>query len=157
MAKEEFFNFLSLINAFKDVVIGEDQIILTESLISSEIEPQKQVAEENNDYLKLHANPIEENNEKITAFEGDIGKFDEQITLKNTEILIINKDEAIDLVSGDENLKLDFNEINNIEILTGNIKKWGPKIVVITDGPEGAYVYDGENILFSSVTYEKIT
>lgn len=72
--------------------------------------------------------------------------------LKNTEILIINKDEAIGLVSGDENLKLDFNEINNIEILTRNIRKWGPKIVIITDGPEGAYVYDGENILFSSAT-----
>ncbi len=61
MAKEEFFNFLSLIIAFKDVVIGEDQIILTESLISSEIEPQKQVVEENNDYLKLPAKPTEEN------------------------------------------------------------------------------------------------
>ncbi|MBA7525920.1 hypothetical protein ES705_18079 [subsurface metagenome] len=61
MAKEEFFNFLSLITAFKDVVIGEDQIILTESLISSEIEPQKQVVEENNDYLKLPAKPTEEN------------------------------------------------------------------------------------------------
>ncbi len=61
MAKEEFFNFLSLITAFKDVVIGEDQIILTESLISSEIEPQKQVIEENNDYLKLQSKPTEEN------------------------------------------------------------------------------------------------
>ena len=61
MAKEEFFNFLSLITAFKDVVIGEDQIILTESLISSEINPQKQVVEENNDYLKLPAKPTEEN------------------------------------------------------------------------------------------------
>jgi len=61
MAKEEFFNFLSLITAFKDVVIGEDQIILTENLISNEIEPQKQVVEENNDYLKLPAKPTEEN------------------------------------------------------------------------------------------------
>jgi len=61
MAKEEFFNFLSLITAFKDVVIGEDQIILTESLISSENEPQKQVVEENEDYLKFQAKPTEEN------------------------------------------------------------------------------------------------
>ena len=61
MAKEEFFNFLSLITAFKDVVIGEDQIILTESLISSEMEPQKQVIEEKKDYLKLQAKPTEEN------------------------------------------------------------------------------------------------
>ena len=61
MVKEEFFNFLSLINAFKDVVIGEDQIILTESLISSEIEAQKQVVEEDDDYLKLQAKSMEEN------------------------------------------------------------------------------------------------
>lgn len=61
MAKEEFFNFLSLITAFKDVVIGEDQIFLTESLISSKVEPQKHVVEENNDYLNLHAKPSEEN------------------------------------------------------------------------------------------------
>lgn len=69
MAKEEFFNFLSLITAFKDVVIGEDQIILTESLISSEIEPQKQVVEENNDYLKLPAKPTEENIENNESEE----------------------------------------------------------------------------------------
>jgi len=61
MVKEEFFNFLSLINAFKDVVIGEDQIILTESLISSEIETQKQVVEEDEDYLKLQVKSMEEN------------------------------------------------------------------------------------------------
>jgi hypothetical protein len=61
MAKEEFFNFLSLITAFKDVVIGEDQIILTESLISSEIEAQNQVVEEDNDYLEFQAKPTEEN------------------------------------------------------------------------------------------------
>ena len=61
MAKEEFFNFLSLITAFKDVVIGEDQIILTESLISSEIEAKKQVIEEDNDFLKFQAKKTEEN------------------------------------------------------------------------------------------------
>jgi len=76
MAKEEFFNFLSLITAFKDVVIGEDQIILTESLISSEIEPQKGVIEENKDYLKLQAKPTEENignseNEELNPEEWD--------------------------------------------------------------------------------------
>ena len=61
MAKEEFFNFLSLITAFKDVVIGEDQIFLTESLISNEIDSQQHVVEENNDYLKIQAKPTEEN------------------------------------------------------------------------------------------------
>lgn len=83
------------------------------------------------------------------------GKNKLKKTLKNTEILIINKDEAIELVQGDENLKLDFNEINNVEILARNIKNWGPKIIVITDGQEGAYVYDGNSVLYSSATSEK--
>ena len=83
------------------------------------------------------------------------GKNKLKNTLKNTEILIINKDEAIELVQGDESLKLDFNEINNVEILARNIRNWGPKIIVITDGPEGAYVCDEKNILFSSATSDK--
>ncbi|MEA2097981.1 MAG: carbohydrate kinase family protein [Patescibacteria group bacterium] len=81
-----------------------------------------------------------------------VGKDRLEDTLKNTEILIINKDEAIGLVSGDENLKLDFNEINNIELLAKNIKNWGPKIVIITDGSEGAYAYDGNSVLYSPAT-----
>ncbi|NOQ68417.1 hypothetical protein GQ568_03170 [Patescibacteria group bacterium] len=97
-----------------------------------------------NGKIKLAWNP---GAAQITA-----GKNKLKNTLKNTEILIINKDEAIELIQSDENLKLDFNEINSVEILARNIKNWGPKIVVITDGPEGAYVYDGENILFSSAT-----
>lgn len=36
MSKEEFFNFLSLISAFKDVVIGEDSFLREESRIEEE-------------------------------------------------------------------------------------------------------------------------
>ena len=100
-----------------------------------------------NSKIKLAWNP---GATQITA-----GKNKLENTLKNTEILIINKDEAIELVQNDEDLKLDFNEINDVEILAKNIKNWGPKIIVITDGPEGAYVYDGENVLYSSSTPDK--
>ena len=41
MNKEEFFNFLSLLSAFKDVVIGEDSIILDEGLSLIESKPQQ--------------------------------------------------------------------------------------------------------------------
>lgn len=41
MSKEEFFNFLSLISAFKDVVIGEESLILSEELNLTEEEAQK--------------------------------------------------------------------------------------------------------------------
>jgi hypothetical protein len=39
MNKEEFFNFLSLISAFKDVVIGEESLIIDEKLNLIEDEP----------------------------------------------------------------------------------------------------------------------
>ena len=80
------------------------------------------------------------------------GKSKLKKTLKNTEILIINKDEAIELVQSDENAKLDYNEINNAAVLSKIIKSWGPKMVVITDGQNGAYLFGGETVLYSSAT-----
>ncbi len=71
---------------------------------------------------------------QISAGKNKLKKF-----LKNAEILIVNKDEAIELVRSDENVKLNNSEINNIEVLIKIIQKWGPKIVVITDGGNGAY------------------
>lgn len=67
---------------------------------------------------------------------------------KVTEILLINKDEAIELVQGDESVKMDFNQINDPSMLAKVIKKWGPKTVVITDGKDGAYVYSGGDYVF---------
>jgi sugar/nucleoside kinase (ribokinase family) len=84
---------------------------------------------------------------QITAGKNKLEKL-----LKNTEILIINKDEAIELVQSDESVKLDYNEINDAAVLLKIIKSWGPKIVAITDGTEGAYMYDGKNILYSPST-----
>jgi len=75
---------------------------------------------------------------------------------KLTDMLIINKDEAIELVQGDESIKLDYNQINDPSILAKYIKKWGPKIVVVTDGKNGAYVYGGGDcVLFAPGTDNK--
>ena len=52
MKKEEFFNFLSLISAFRDVIIGEDQIVITENLNSKDLKPDLKT-EEKNEYFKL--------------------------------------------------------------------------------------------------------
>jgi sugar/nucleoside kinase (ribokinase family) len=84
---------------------------------------------------------------QISAGKNKLEKF-----LNNAEIFIVNKDEAIELVQSDKNLNLDFNQINDSAVLARSIKSWGPKIVVITDGPEGAYVCDGENVLYSPAT-----
>lgn len=76
--------------------------------------------------------------------------------LKNTEVLIVNKDEAIELIQNDKNIKMDYNDINNPAVLCKTIKKLGPKIVVVTDGKEGAYLFsDDDSILFSPATSEK--
>ena len=61
MKKEEFFNFLSLISAFKDVVIGEDKISLTNDLIREDLESHKQVNEDENIYVKIEPQISEKN------------------------------------------------------------------------------------------------
>jgi len=81
------------------------------------------------------------------------GKKNLEEFFKVTEVLIINKDEAIEFAESDEKIKLDYNQINDPAILSKTIKKWGPKIVAITDGENGAYVYDGgEHVLFAPAT-----
>ena len=99
---------------------------------------------------------IEENKIKLAwnpgATQISAGKDKIAKLLKNTEILLVNKDEAIELVQGDGNVKLDYNEINDISILCRTIKNWGPKIVVITDGLNGAYLFGNDkDVLFSSI------
>jgi hypothetical protein len=53
MKKEEFFNFLSLISAFKDVVIGDDNLSLTDDLIRDDLESHKKINEDENIYVKI--------------------------------------------------------------------------------------------------------
>ena len=62
MNKEEFYNFLSLISAFKDVVIGEDSIIIEEdlNLIQSNATPIQEGAELNNESYQVNSEPAEE-------------------------------------------------------------------------------------------------
>ena len=55
MNKEEFFNFLSLISAFKDVVIGDDSLIIEEdlNLIQSKVSAPSEVANINEDIYSI--------------------------------------------------------------------------------------------------------
>ena len=55
---------------------------------------------------------------------------------KHTDILVLNKEEAALVGGGD---------INDMHDLFNKLHGLGPKVVVITDGPNGAYVSDGEN------------
>ena len=60
--------------------------------------------------------------------------------LAATEILILNRDEAIELVGSKAgNKKLSNAKLNNIKFLISELLKAGPRAVVVTDGQEGAY------------------
>lgn len=63
MNKEEFFNFLSLISAFKDVVIGEDIISFEEEPSLMENEPQKveDISDINNAIYPIKPESLENN------------------------------------------------------------------------------------------------
>ncbi len=79
MNKDEFFNFLSLILAFKDVVIGEETLTLEEELNLTE-EGQKEVEEQisntKDNLFQMPSDSIEKNlennnNEELNPEEWD--------------------------------------------------------------------------------------
>lgn len=53
---------------------------------------------------------------------------------KRTEVLILNREESVQVTGGD---KSDVHELIN------RLHQLGPKIVIVTDGPSGAYASDG--------------
>jgi len=58
---------------------------------------------------------------------------------KNTEVFFCNVEEAIKILKTDN---------RDIKFLLSEMNKLGPKIVVITDGPKGAYAYHAEKTWF---------
>jgi sugar/nucleoside kinase (ribokinase family) len=74
-----------------------------------------------------------------------------KLFLKMTEVLIMNQDEATQFVSMDSKLKeqnIDFNDVKNLLPI---FKNYGPRIVVITCGKDGAWAYDGEKMHYASI------
>lgn len=59
-----------------------------------------------------------------------------------THVFFCNKEEAQRILDS---------QSNDIETLAKHLVELGPKIVVITDGPNGAHAYDSENDTFMSV------
>ncbi len=65
--------------------------------------------------------------------------------LKNTEIIFLNRNEAIEIA---------FNEktkTSNVNNLLKILHKLGPKIVCLTDGTKGAYCSNGKKIYYSPI------
>lgn len=77
--------------------------------------------------------------------------------LKQTNILILNKDEAIELVlSGIKLGRKNPNHLNRPLYLLNILHEWGPKIVVITDGKKGAWAYNGATIYRQQIIRAKV-
>jgi len=68
--------------------------------------------------------------------------------LKITEVLILNREEAGRLLGLDHAFK------SEREMLL-RLRDLGPRIVVVTDGPQGAYAFDGYEFIFQAATKVK--
>jgi len=71
--------------------------------------------------------------------------------LKQTNILILNEDEARELVLSKKKTKN-----LNIRYLLKEISTMGPKIVAITIGKKGVYAYDGQKVYYQKPASAKV-
>lgn len=62
------------------------------------------------------------------------------------DIFMVNKDEAIELAQKNKEVRLAKEQLNDTGELIKLLKSWGAKVVVITDGENGAFVCGGEEI-----------
>ncbi len=71
--------------------------------------------------------------------------------IKQTEVLILNKDEAIQLVISDSNIQKDNVDPDDVKNLLTIIKNYGPSVAVITCGKDGAWSYDGVKMHYAPI------
>lgn len=84
------------------------------------------------------------------GFSG-LGKY-----LKKTKVLILNKDEATELVLSHKKYKdQDGDFFDNVDNILVALKSFGPEIVVVTNGGSGAHAYDGNEFYYQPVIKEK--
>jgi sugar/nucleoside kinase (ribokinase family) len=90
-------------------------------------------------FAKKYHTPIAFNPRQKTIHD-DVNKIIE--TIASCELLSVNKDEAIEIVSGyDKEILPEL--LNEEEYLIKVLYKIGGKIIALTDGSRGAWAYDG--------------
>lgn len=94
--------------------------------------------------LKLAWNP---GNTQIKAGLPRLKKY-----LRHTDVLGVNKDEAIELaLSAPQCKRRSRSYLNNIRNLLKVLKAYGPSIVVVTDGERGSQAFDGNSFYYQKV------
>jgi len=63
------------------------------------------------------------------------------------KVLFVNREEAQEIIAKNH---------SNIKTILKKLRDLGPEIVVVTDGPDGSYVYDGNDIHYLSVWPSKL-
>lgn len=96
--------------------------------------------------IKLAFNPRQK------TIHDDVKKIIE--TIGKCELLFVNKDEAMEIISGSENAPI-RELLENEEYLATALYKLGAKIVAITDGLRGAWVFDGEKFIHAKALLKK--
>jgi sugar/nucleoside kinase (ribokinase family) len=113
--------------------IGEPKWIYLSSLGGAAEKLHDDIAQ----YLAVHPNV------KLAfqpgTFQMKLGKERLKEIYARTDLFFCNKEEAQRILGVDD---------ADIKNLLRGIRALGPKLVVITDGPDGAYVLDGETVLF---------
>lgn len=110
--------------------LGEPKWIYLSSLAENSLPYHEMIA----DYLEAH--PETKLAFQPGTFQMQLGKEKLSRLYKLSEIFFCNKEEAQRILGHTE---------NDIKKLLEEMHNLGPKMVVITDGPEGAYVYDGKD------------
>lgn len=76
--------------------------------------------------------------------------------INHTKVFMVNLDEAIQLVVSDPKFKNKNTKFfNNARNLLPIIKSYGPQIIVITCGKNGAWAYDGKEFYFTKIKKEQ--
>lgn len=83
---------------------------------------------------------------QLKAGAGRIGRY-----LKQCDILILNRDEALELIKKTPTLKYSDRSLSNCRRLLEILKSFGPGRIILTDGLRGAYFYDGLNYYYQNV------
>lgn len=82
-------------------------------------------------------------NEQIARGWGLFGRY-----LKYCTVFILNRDEALELLSADNKEEITIEEILN------SLLHWGPKMVIVTDGEDGAYYADRRQKYFIAASHD---